>query len=372
MVRTNLLVLTICSFGKQEGGDPAHLAHGGFADGLPARLRDQLISRRDEVRKWLVGRARDHWQGQEVREMAQNARLTRGAEFGGTDAALYLPAIYRYDGRFYTALGDAGRRAVLESANHFVIISGLYGLLTPAEPIQNYSCPVTPQSASLYKWTRPGATLTDMLVGYARGAGIKRVVGLVPNSVYREMVDWTALKAALGNAPDCVLHAHSRVAAGDAALAKLGKLTRDYLVRPEAHELIASGKAMRVANETFVLSPSAQPPAGWPREVPVRIRDLDDEVDRNRRGVVRLLDRLDPAGPGDRRSIGERIGDIQSRHLLASEYVGHMRTIKDMRNDVVYRHTGLDLDKFRRACEAMHRLAPDIAEFDTDWDEIVG
>jgi len=54
---------------------------------------------------------------------------------------LYRPAYERYYGRFYKKVGnDFFVEAILSENIHTLVVSGLYGLITLEEPIQNYSC----------------------------------------------------------------------------------------------------------------------------------------------------------------------------------------------------------------------------------------
>ena len=81
-------------------------------------------------------------QGNLLSEHNFNRALNKGTDFGGHHTADYLPAVHRYDGRFFLALGTDGRKNLDGSRHHTLFLSGLYGLLCPSEPIQLYSCPL--------------------------------------------------------------------------------------------------------------------------------------------------------------------------------------------------------------------------------------
>ena len=75
------------------------------------------------------------WQGVPLKNLDYNRDLVKGAEFGGRKDAAYMPALDRYEGRFFQALGDAGK-AHCRSNDSLLIVSGLYGLLRTSEPMQ--------------------------------------------------------------------------------------------------------------------------------------------------------------------------------------------------------------------------------------------
>ena len=146
----------------------------------------RLLERRASVFR-LVKNATDFdWQGTSVSELEFNQELSSGKDLGGRHDAVYMPALDRYEGRFFQALGTAGKRRLMESGHYTLFLSGLYGLLRPTEPIQLYSCPLAPQIAE--RW-REGALLTDVLCEYIHRFGIARIIDLTAIDAYRQLIE---------------------------------------------------------------------------------------------------------------------------------------------------------------------------------------
>jgi hypothetical protein len=112
---SDLLVLVICSFSKRSGGSAEYGAEWAVADRL-GDLGLRLLHQRRRVREWMRGLASGSWSGQQLRLMELNQGLALGRDFGRSEDALYMEAVGRYDGRFYTGLGEAGCLAAEKSA----------------------------------------------------------------------------------------------------------------------------------------------------------------------------------------------------------------------------------------------------------------
>jgi hypothetical protein len=76
-------------------------------------------------------------QGKALADLPYNNDLRDGPDLGGTArGGIYLSAVQRYRGRFFERLGSEGKRRLLDGPHYVLILSGLYGLLSPTEPIQ--------------------------------------------------------------------------------------------------------------------------------------------------------------------------------------------------------------------------------------------
>ena len=220
---SNVLFLTNCSLTKEVGGDTDYDESRAITSVLPDDLRDRLLKQRASVLQ-LVRNATDFdWQDTPVSELEYNRDLSSGKDLGGRHAAAYLPALDRYKGRFFQALGTAGKQRLVESGHHTLFLSGLYGLLRPTEPIQLYSCPLAPQVAK--RW-REGALLTDVLCEYIRRFGIARIIDLTAIDAYRQLIDWEKVAATRTD----VLHCFDVMAAGDYALTSFGRCLAEELL----------------------------------------------------------------------------------------------------------------------------------------------
>lgn len=232
---SKILILTICSFTKTAGGVDKYNEQGAIVSRLSQKAKSVLLQSRANVWYLLELSDRIDWQGVPASELAFNQGLVQGIDLGGYDKpARYLPALQRYDGRFFQALGRAEERLkLLQSKHHFLFISGLYGLVIPAEPIQLYSCPLKPQVAEI--WTKDNA-LTDVLISYVLKHGILRILDLTAVAAYRNLIDWSAITA---QTKADVLHCFYNMGAGDSALIPFGQLARDFLLKASESELLS-------------------------------------------------------------------------------------------------------------------------------------
>jgi len=209
------LILTICSNTKQTKGEVAN--YDTEARKITGDIYGRLIKQINNARNWAFDRiTRPGYKGRYERKTPSNQALKRGPDISG-DAAerggLYLPALKRYMGRFYKefrkAVGnidDHIQRMEDASDYHMLIVSGLYGLLTPTEPIQNYDCHVTEDQAVRKRWAQ-NDLLTELVVAYINKHGITRVFDCMAEDSYRRLIDWELLERRTGIE---VLHAHSR------------------------------------------------------------------------------------------------------------------------------------------------------------------
>ncbi len=135
-----LLVLPCCAQ-KATRGTASPPPGSGVLDGLPSPLAAEL-----------------------------RAARRRNAEAAGVDERHPLPAIDRYTGTLYQALGDAARDRL--GRGPAVILSGGYGLVEPTEPIGWYEQRLQPG-----RW--PGGLLSRALAAYAEHHACDAVVALV-------------------------------------------------------------------------------------------------------------------------------------------------------------------------------------------------
>lgn len=231
---TKVLMVTICSLNKKAGGISKYDETQALASKL-VRTRDDLLKARREAFDLLFS-GQIKWQGIPLGNLKYNRNLRLGKDFGGNiEDVKYLPAIYRYDGRFYTALGRDGRDKLLRSKHHVLILSGLYGLVTPAEPIQLYSMPIERGSKVQEIWKR-NKVLTRVLVEYLQLNGIRRIFDFTARSDYRELIDWNFVANATGAE---VLYCFSVMGGGEDALISFAKFMKNFALTTSEEELLA-------------------------------------------------------------------------------------------------------------------------------------
>ena len=195
----------------------------------------------------------------------------------GHRAASFLPALDRYQGRFYQALGPDRKQRVAESRHHFLLLSGLYGLLRPLEPIQLYSCPLKYQIAEIWDGDE---LLTDILCKYIRNQGIAKVIDLTAMDAYRKLIDWSRVARSGVE----VLHAADSMAAGDYALTSFGRLLASDLLQRTEDEIVNLGHGSRL--DSMVLQSTAVERKGLPSEFDRSPSRPAMELDAGLRGGV--------------------------------------------------------------------------------------
>ena len=226
-----ILFLANCSLTKAEGGTAAYDKRLAIAPMLSAPLRNRFLDCRRQVLE-VVNTGTVQWHGSLLKDLDFNRGLVCGADLGGRRTGAFRPAIERYDGRFFQALGSAGRSQLVSSPHHTLFLSGLYGLLRPLEPIQRYSCPMAAPVAA--KWLQ-GSLLTDVLCAYVEQFDIVRIIDLAAIDDYRALIDWQRI----AEQGIDVLHCFDVMAPGDYALTSFGKCLASSLLDWSADELAA-------------------------------------------------------------------------------------------------------------------------------------
>lgn len=254
---SKVLFVSICSLTKKGGGDPEYDADEAIASALTPRLARKLLWRRERIRQ-LAGETPDvTWQGVALPQLEHNRHLVRGADFGGDGRARYRPALERYEGRFFLGLGSDRAAALRTSPHHLLLLSGLYGVLRPFEPIQLYSCPLASTVAQLW---RDDGVLTEVLSSYVVERSIERIIDLTAVDAYRRLVDWEEVSGYGAQ----ILHCFHVMGAGDYALIPFGQALRDRLLGMSEGELLALTPEHRMDGIVFRALPG--PGSGFPDE----------------------------------------------------------------------------------------------------------
>ena len=229
---SKVLFVSICSLTKAGGGHHDYAADEAIAPKLTERLAKKLVWQRERIRRLVRETPEVTWQGVALPELEYNRHLVRGPDFGGDSQASYRPAVQRYEGRFFLGLGSDREDAIRASSHHMLLLSGLYGVLRPFEPIQLYSCPLT---ASVAKLWRDDDILTEVLSSYVVERSIERIVDLTAVGAYRGLVDWREVSGYGAQ----VLHCFHAMGAGDYALIPFAKALRSRLLGMSEGELLS-------------------------------------------------------------------------------------------------------------------------------------
>ena len=329
-----VLFLTICSLNKSGGGEPAYDEGAAITSVLPQDLKAQLLERREVARQLVTGDATLEWQGVSLSELDFNRGLNRGVDFGGRRTAVYLPAVHRYDGRFFHALGADGRKKLAESGHHTLFLSGLYGLLRPSEPIQLYSCPLSAQVAELWD---SNSLLTKLLCEYIERCNIEKIFDLTAVDAYRRLIDWRQVVEDTGAK---VLHCFDAMAAGDYALISFGQVLASSLLDLSEDELLGVRPETEMGSIRFRSLP--QPSPGDPEEE-AAIRSARQEED--------ILQPLPLA------SLGEALRGGNPVSLASDDGSGSEWSVKVASG--IYRKVGRGRNLFERTLRAAVEICRD-------------
>ena len=257
---SKVLFISICSLTKSDGGGCKYDADEAITSELEERLVRKLHYRRKQVRKLVRENPDVAWQGVALRRLEYNRHLMEGADFGGNCPARYRPAVDRYEGRFFLGLGSDRATALRASSHHVLLLSGLYGVLRPFEPIQLYSCPLDSRVAGLW---REDGVLTKVLISYVVERSIERIIDLTAVEAYRRLVDWDEVSGYGAR----VLHCFHVMGAGDYALIPFGQVLRGRLLGMPEPDLLALEPEHRMNGVVFRELP--RPAGGLPDEATV-------------------------------------------------------------------------------------------------------
>ena len=260
----NVLFLCSCSNRKLAGGESAYRPANSMPLAIPRR-RPDLIEARQKAFSMVQGDATSV-QGTSLRDLPYNAALVLGPDFGGKDNGRYMPAMARYRGRFFMELDPDERGVLGESPHRWIIVSALYGLLAPDEPIQLYSCHTEDDADIAGIWKKDGL-LTSLLLEYTRVFNVRLIVDLTAEESYHRLFNWERIKNRVE-----VLRAFGDQNAGPALLPALGFLARDRLLQAPAEDMfgIEKDRTYRTDYEDVVLTRSySEPPKPFLTEAAV-------------------------------------------------------------------------------------------------------
>ena len=261
MGKTGILLISICSNNKKQGGGPFAKGKPSLLTALPEHASTFIKIRQAILHLLKEGEAiRD---GVEISHMQLNSRLKLGPDFGGNESSLFMPAYQRYIGRFFAEVGKNNPSILAETAHHVLILSGLYGILLPEEQIQAYSCHVDdhPQVSETWKDT---AFLTSLVLAFINRNAIKRVLDLAGQESYRNLIDWGRIAKKIDT-----IHFFSEQYVGASALPSLGELARAKLLSETEDTILAidSGDPIYLDDHgRIVVTPMPMPPDGLPKE----------------------------------------------------------------------------------------------------------
>lgn len=199
------LILISCSDHKMPYG--RRMVEG--TDPIPwlrdAELSQKLLKTRSLVFECIKqGRLRDVEMKQGNRGYDPvNRDLVKGPDFGGKDdSGLYLPACLRYIGRFFREVrgnlsDDDALKLWQRSCGGYqvLIVSGLYGLVSAFDPIQEYTCHFTDRIIGTRQglqtvWRDLLAEIIYHLTQDTDSGRKVKLVDLLSEESYQDAFDW--------------------------------------------------------------------------------------------------------------------------------------------------------------------------------------
>lgn len=232
---SQILFVTIDCHNKQTGGTSEYDPTLAISSILSEESKSYLIKTRERVRKLLLS-GEVEFDGLPLSQHPFNISLVQGKEFGGNDArAQYLISSERYSGRFFLALGKEGFESLVHSRHHLLYLSGMFGLSTPFEPVQVYSCPVVKES-NIQKIWRENNGLTRVMEEYIQKYRITKIIDFTARYEWRDEIDWNAVIEHTGVK---ILHGVCSMGNEEDALIPFGMLLRNRLLQMTEAELLA-------------------------------------------------------------------------------------------------------------------------------------
>lgn len=283
-----ILLLTLCSNTKAPGGSELVADRTSVLKALTKPVAGRIRSARQIIYRLIQSGAVTR-AGIRLIDQPYNHDLIDGPDLGMSGhGGSYLPAAERYAGRFWGELGDKRLDVIAGAPFRLLIVSGLYGLLAPEEPIQRYSCHVLDHSQIASTW-RSQQLLTDALSGYTEQNGITDIVDLLGEDAYRLLIEWNVLQRSVR-----VIHCYGAQNAGPDSLRALGALAAELAgmnATQVAEALDEPGRDTPYERVLFSSAPEA--PFGAPRELTQGKLWLDspDQLSRMRRNIIRMLHR---------------------------------------------------------------------------------
>ena len=350
------LILTICSNRKcEERGESVYDRNARtVASVLSDDMQRELNKARNRAFNHITDQTRT---GRFPAGRPLNEELKRGPDMDPDhreSSGYYMPALKQYDGRFYknfkSAVGNVDRgieRMNGDSENHLLIVSGLYGLLTPTEPIQKYSCDVTDEPKIKRLWKK-GDLLTELVLSYMRKCRINRVFDFMADDSYRHLINWELIEKTC----DKIFYSRYENQTGPDMLPELGKAA-GFLLSGRVAQKLSEIEHLDKINSTHIKLSLKAPP----RWVPADSTFSDREkcmvwVTRMETNLRHFLDCYFIEGtPPKKEKTSEKIcrflsegvsyATIPNKHEL-SDIMGK---IMKFRNDVVHNYCNVDARK---------------------------
>lgn len=380
--KSGILIIAICSNTKITSGElqeyhPETSIQNALGEEFSPYI-ERLYDGRSNIHN-LITSGEVSRDGKQLCNMPFNDGLVYGADLNFTGIAnsgAYLPAIQRYDGRFYKELGNPRERLLFflrNSLHHFLIVSGLYGVITPLELIQCYSCNVSDHPYVSKQWTADSC-LTETIASYIKKFKITKVFDFMATDSYRNLVAWETIR---NLTHDNVLHGFSKQFAGDALLPLLGIITKRYLTTPESDLMrIQAGHSESTPYKEVIFEsvPIPDERSDIVREIERQTARLTyaDQIGRMHRNITRMINSIPDAYP-ESTGFCYRVKHLKGRDTDKPD-VQFVLDIADVRNRVeheLYQPNANDWEQLRNKYRTLESWAKENGHFEShSWENV--
>jgi cytoplasmic iron level regulating protein YaaA (DUF328/UPF0246 family) len=266
MVKSDTLFVIIGSHNKNPGGNAAYTDELSITTLLKPETRVDLLKTRHDIFD-LIMDGKIISDGQNLKDLNTKIKLVRGNDLRDNQpGGLYLPAYMRFTGRLYTTITP--RDLLIHGNHHVLILTGLYGLTTPEELIQNHEIDVNHDPIIKKIW-KIHNILTNVLSEYIEVHHIQKVFDLTANDGYRRLIKWEQLAKPEVN----IYHCYCNDRYGDSQLMAFAKLVQEWqdpthpLNIPFPDALLTSQNPLKIPIQDTVITVtnSDEPPDGVQR-----------------------------------------------------------------------------------------------------------
>jgi cytoplasmic iron level regulating protein YaaA (DUF328/UPF0246 family) len=360
-----LLIITICSNGKYIYPFEPRQDFDRLFRTFNLPIKKKITETRASILEMIQS---GEWTRNQkpLNSLPYNDKLLTGPEFGEQGQSNnYSPAIVRYAGRYYEKLGTQDERIkkILDSNQHLIILSGLYGILDCLDQIQLYSCSLVDDHPSIRLFWMSNSIITKALLEYCEKNRIEHILDFTGIEIYRDLIDWDFIK---GQKKLRVLHAYSKQHNKDSILSPLGLITNQILIDRFSISLNSNQEVSSDLGKVYLVDQKMRRNNKYGYYV--------DEIDRNRkyefiiriginiekivykifRGVINPKDQKLTVIPKIRVLADNRIISYPERDLLIAMY--------DARNAVIHENRELSDEEIIVIREKYNKLLKYLSE----------
>ncbi|RPJ60715.1 MAG: peroxide stress protein YaaA [Acidobacteria bacterium] len=353
-----VLMIIVCCNNKKSGGVRSYDGESSILDTLETGVGEELRRARGQVFDWISKGGKTS-SGEAMSDLPRNQALVKGPDLGGeADDGKYLMAAERYQGAFFSELGVQGPTLLTDGSASVLILSGLYGVLKPAEPIQDYVCHFNDHPTIRETLTHK-ELLSRAVIDVIRASGAKTILDFTALHSYRYLLDWDLIAREV---KDGVFHLFGEQTTGVELLIPLGVLAGRLLQSSPADlRLLQPCKFLETPTDRVYLHSGGR----VPRDLSPQLRDELElfeschELVGMVRFIRRVLDQLDPGS--EDREVALRLAALEHQGVMSSD-VAHaindtVRWCKHVETQFTFTAQQIPLDWLRKRYDVIQEWA---------------